>query len=128
VGAGGSLEAAFRLAGPIKAGSWHLVGDGVTFDPCDVTFAVLWRSSDGQDHPIVSFTHSFPASGPPMNGYAPAIAYEADAMGVAAPAQANDLLVLRFTATGNPNDTTLFIPNGDGAKAQGRIPSLTLPQ
>jgi hypothetical protein len=127
VGAGGSLEAAFRLLGPIPAGSWHLVGDGVTLDPCDVTFTVLWRSSDGKDHPIVTFTHSFPASGAPVNGYPPAIAYEADAMGVAAPAQANDLLVLRFTATGNPNDPTLFIPNGDGPKAQGRIPSLTLP-
>jgi hypothetical protein len=127
VGAGGSLEAAFHLLGPIKAGNWHLVGDGVTFDPCVVTFAVLWRTSDGKDHPIVSFMHSFAASGPPMNGYAPAIAYEADATGAAVPAQAGDELVLRFTATGNASDANLYIPNGDGNKAQGRIPSLTLP-
>jgi hypothetical protein len=128
VGAGGSLEAAFSLAGPIKAGSWHLVGDGVTFDPCVVTFAVLWRTSDGKDHPVVSFTNSFAASGPAVNGFPPAIAYEADAQGVAVPAQPNDQLVLRFTATGNPSDAVLYIPNGDGPKAQGRIPSLTLPQ
>jgi hypothetical protein len=127
VGAGGSLEASFHLTGPIPAGNWHLIGDGETLDPCDVTFAVLWRSNDGKDHPIVSFTHSFAASGPPVNGYPPAIAYEADAIGATVPAQANDLLVLRFTATGNPADRTLFIPNGDGVKSGGRIPSLTLP-
>jgi hypothetical protein len=127
VGAGGSLEAAFSLAGPIKAGNWHLVGDGITFDPADVTFDVIWRAG-GVDHPIVSFTHSFAASGAPVNGYAPAVPYDADAMGVAAPAAENDELVLRFTATGTTTQSVLYIPNGDGTKAQGRIPSLTLPQ
>ncbi len=130
MGAGGSLEAAYRLAGPIKAGNWHLVGDGVLFDPATVTWSVIWRDAGGKDHPVVSFTHDFPeASGAPLStGYLPAIAFEADAMGVAAAAQPNDELVLRFTAVGNPSDPDLYLPNGDGAKAQGRIPSLTLPQ
>jgi hypothetical protein len=128
VGAGGSLEAAYRLAGPIKAGSWHLIGDGVAFDPADVTFAVSWRSSDGMDHPIVSFEHNFPTGGAPVNGFIPATHLDADAMGVAADAAPNDELVLRITAKGNPADALLFLPNGDGSHAQGRIPSLTLPQ
>ena len=128
MGAGGSLEAAYRLAGPIKAGNWHLIGDGVAFDPADVTFTVLWRDAHGADHVLATFEHMFPVGGSPVNGFIPATPFEADAMGVAAAAVVNDELVLRITAKGNPADALLFLPNGDGAHAQGRIPSLTLPQ
>ena len=123
MGPGGSLEAAFLMTGPIKAGSWHLVGDGIVLDQTDVTFDVLWRDGGG-DHPIVSFTHHFD---PPNSGF-DAVGYEDDALGVAAPAKSNDQLVLRFSAQGPASEQTLFIPNGDGAKLNGRDPSLTLPK
>jgi hypothetical protein len=115
------------LPGPLHAGNWHLVGDGVVFDTCDVTFDVLLRASDG-DHPIVSFQHHFvpPPAGP--NEF-DAVAYEADGAGVAAAAVANvDQLVLRFSVTGAPTQPTLYVPNGDAASTHGRDPSLTLPK
>ena len=125
LGPGGSLEAAYLLTGPIKAGSWHLVGDGIVLDPVDITFDVLWRDAGG-DHPVVSFTHHFD---PPSAGFN-AVLYEADAAGVAAKAKSNDQLVLRMTAAPGsyPPDTMLWIPNGDAEQTHGRDPSLTLPR
>ena len=126
IGPGGSLEAAYLLPGPIKAGNWHLVGDGVVFQPVDVTFDVLWRDASNVDHPIVSWTHHFD---PQPSGFN-AVQYEDNALGAAVPAKGNDQLVLRFSAPpgGYPDGTMLWIPNGDGALTQGRDPSLTLPQ
>ena len=125
LGPGGSLEAAFLLAGPIKAGSWHLIGDGVTFYSVDITFDVLWRDAGG-DHPIATWTHHFE----PLVSSFDAIQYEEDAPGVAAPAKGNDQLILRMTAAPGQYsaDKTLWIPNGDGANTHGRDPSLTLPK
>jgi len=125
IGPGGSLEAAYLLSGPIKAGSWHLVGDGIVFQPVDVTFDVLWRDAGNVDHPIVSFTHHFD---PQPSGFN-AVEYEDNAPGVAAKAKGNDQLILRMSAAAGtyPDGTMLWIPNGDGANAQGRDPSLTLP-
>ena len=126
IGPGGSLEAAYLLAGPIKAGSWHLVGDGVVFNPVDVTFDVIWRDTSNVDHPIVSWTHHFD---PQPSGFN-AVQYEDNALGAAVPAKGNDQLVLRFSAPagGYPDGTMLWIPNGDGSLTQGRDPSLTLPK
>jgi hypothetical protein len=126
LGPGGSLEAAFLLSGPIKAGSWHLVGDGVVFESTDITFDVLWRDAAGTDHPIVSWTHHFD----PMPSGFDAVLYEDDAPGVAAPAKGNDQLVLRMSAPagGYPDGTMLWIPNGDAETTHGRDPSLTLPK
>jgi hypothetical protein len=125
--AGQSHEAAYLLSGPIRAGTWHLVGDGIIFDPCDVSFEVLWRGADNDDHPITSFSHHFdPPAG--ENKYL-AVPYEADAAGVKANAVGNvDRLILRITVTAGTPGELLFIPNGDGANAGGRIPSLTAPQ
>jgi hypothetical protein len=122
VGAGGSLEAAYTLAGPVHAGSWHLVGDGIIFDSVDVTFDVLWRSSAG-DMKLVEFSHHFD---PQPSGYN-AVPFEADAVGVAAPAHAGDKLVLRFSASQSTAQGLLYQPNSDGANAMGRIPSVKLP-
>ena len=122
MGAGGSLEAAMLLNGPIKAGTWHLVGDGIIINSADVTFDVLWRDAAG-DHPIATWQNHFE---PMASGYL-AVAFEADAPGVEAKAKANDQLVLRFTAQGTATGV-LYIPNGDGTKAKGRIPTLTLPK
>jgi hypothetical protein len=124
VGVGDSLEAAYTLSGPLPAGTWHLVGDGIVFEAADVRYEVLWRTAGG-DAPLVEFQHHFePLTGAQQFDATP---FEADARGLAAPARAGDQLVLRFSAA-SASPGTVFIPNGDGAKAHGRIPSLTLPQ
>ena len=114
------------MAGPLKAGNWHLVGDGIVFQSTDVTFDVLWRDGANVDHPIVSFTHHFD---PQPSGFN-AVQYEDNALGVAANAKSNEQLVLRMSTPpgGYPDGTMLWIPNGDGANTQGRDPSLTLPK
>jgi hypothetical protein len=122
VGAGGSLEATYPLVADIKAGTWHLVGDGIIINSGDVTFEILWRDSTG-DHLLASFMHHFD---PLPSGYT-AQPYEDDAAGVATAGKPGDLLVLRFKATGTTTGL-VYIPNGDGAKAMGRIPNLTLPK
>ena len=126
MGVGDSLEAALKLAGPINRGSWHLVGDGIVLGAADIHYDVLWRHG-GSDTPIVSWMHHFE----PLTGDSKfdASTFEGDATGAAVPAAPGDQLVLRFSAPGPDAGTSgsAFIPNGDGAKAKGRIPSLTLP-
>lgn len=82
----------------------------------------MWRNAAG-DHSIASFQHHFD---PQPSGFN-AVAFEADAPGAAAAARGNDQLVLRFTAQGSGTQL-LMIPNSDGVRAMGRIPSLTLPR
>jgi len=124
VGVGDSLEARFTLRAPIAAGTWHLVGDGITFQPADIQFDVLWRRAGSADVVLATWQHHFD---PPPTGF-DAIAFEADAPGIAAAARAGDELVLRFTALGTRTDgRPVWIPNGDGRQAKGRIPSITLP-
>jgi hypothetical protein len=122
VGVGDSqLEAAFALRGPIPAGSWNLVGDGLVLEPVDVHFEVIWRAGQ-TDQTLVSFDHHFD---PQPSGFN-AVAFDGTATGLAASAHAGDELVLRFTAS-NTTAQTAYLPNGDGASANGRIPSIQLP-
>ena len=53
--------------------------------------------------------------------------FETNLTGVAAPAQAGDLLVWRFSASNAAPGSFAVIPNGDGPNSSGRIPNLTLP-
>ena len=89
--------------------------------PVDVRFDVLRRGA-GPDALIVSFSHHFESPA----GY-DAVAYEADAAGIAVAAGPGDRLVLRMTAVQAGSNGPVFIPNADGAHTHGRIPSLTLP-
>lgn len=123
MGVGDSLEAAFQLAGPIRAGSWHLIGDGIILQSVDMRFDVVWRIAAG-DTTLASFTNHFDL--PTGEAQFNAVPFEADAPGIAAAAHAGDQLVLRFTASGSGNGT-VYIPNGDGSKTMGRIPSVKLP-
>jgi hypothetical protein len=125
VGIGDPLEAAATLAGPIPAGRWHLIGDGIVPDSVDITFRVIWRSAAG-DQTLATWQNHFEAPPAGPNRYK-AVRYEADADGVAAEAVEGDRLVLRFEA-GPAASAMPFIPNGDGHFANGRIPSITLPR
>jgi hypothetical protein len=122
VGVGDPREAAFTLVGPIPAGTWTLVGDGIIIEPVDAQFDLIWRAN-GVDTPIAVWTHHFD---PQPTGF-DAVAYEETKLAAAVPAQAGDLLVLRYQAM-NATVSMAYIPNGDGANSNGRIPNLTLPQ
>ena len=59
---------------------------------------------------------------PGTNSFA-SVMFETDLTGMAVPAVAGDLLVLRFTTTGGAS----YTPNGDGSFAGARDPNLSLP-
>lgn len=126
MGVGDSLEAALPLAGPIKAGNWHLIGDGVVLSAIDLEYQVIWRHG-GTDTTVVQWTHHFDL--PPAPTKFDAVAFEADAQGAAVPGKSGDQLVLRWSIPGPDGGAgaIAFIPNGDGVATKGRIPSLILP-
>jgi hypothetical protein len=87
---------------------------------------VIWRHG-GRDDRLLKIDHHFdPMSGATQFDATP---FSADADGAAANARTGDLLVWRLQPTGPPGAAgTAFIPNGDGAKAHGQIPSIRLPR
>ncbi len=121
MGVGDPLEAAYPLNRPIAAGSWQLVGDGAILAAVDMQFDVVWRS-DGKEQVIVSWQHHFDVA--PEDAVVP---FDGAADGAAVPAAAGDLLVLRMTANQSTATGAVYVPNGEGSHANGRIPSLTLP-
>ena len=123
MGVGDPLEAEFVLLGPIPAGHWRLVADGIIIQPVDVTFEIFWRDAAGE-HPIGMWQHHFDPIG---DGEYTAQPFEAEVDAAAVTAVANDLLVFRYSAM-NTTVAMAYIPNGDGAQAEGRIPFIELPQ
>ena len=121
MGVGDPLEAAAELDGPLRAGTWHFVGDGLILADVEMTFDVIWRGGGG-DQVVVSFAQHFT-----QVSDADAERFEADAAGAAIAAKAGDQLVLRMTAVRSATTHTAYIPNADGSLTHGRIPSLTLP-
>lgn len=93
-------------------------------DPCDVQFDIIWRAQDG-DHVVSTVTHHFD----PMASGFDAVKFETDLKGAAInPTINKDQLVLRFsTQTVVGAGDIVYIPNSDGAHANGRIPSITFP-
>lgn len=122
MGAGSSLEAAFTLRGPIPAGTWRLVGDGIALESVDVSFELIWRH--GTDDVVVRFDQSFePLPGEEYR----AQAYEDTADLDPVDAAAGDQLVLRITGE-SASLPMAYIPNGDGELTDGRIPFVDLPR
>jgi len=123
VGPGGSQEAAFDLRAGVPAGAYHVACDGIIIGPVDVTFTLLWRRGP-TDTTLAQWTrHWDPLAG----GAYDAQAYDVDMTAPAIAFQAGDQLVFRYAAS-NTTTAEAFIPNGDGAIAHGRIPSITLPR
>jgi hypothetical protein len=128
VGVGDSLEASYALKGPIAAGRWHLVGDGLLLGGAQavVRYQVLWRAGGdaGSDKVIATFDHRFTRDASAPFG---ALPYADDVDAAAVPAAAGDLLVLRYSAL--DGDTGVdFEPNGDGPNTGGAIPHIDLPR
>lgn len=133
--AGGSpsyIEAPYTLRGPIFAGVWNLVADGIiagsNVRSITIQFEMRWRrkgaGDDSGDLVILSREHTFVRN---VDQPFSAVPYEDRVQGVAAAAEPGDSLILRITAQ-NGDTGAFYIPNGDGQNAQGRIPHLDLPQ
>lgn len=124
MGAGRSQEAEFTLLGDVPAGEWRLVADGIIVFSVDVHFEIIWRQVAGGDVLIAEWNRHFD---PLPQGF-DAQAYEVTAQGQAITAADGDQLIFRYTGDNTmPTQTMAYIPNGDGATANGRIPFITLP-
>ncbi len=121
---GTSEEASFPLKDSIPAGSWHVIMDATIITACNITFELIWRRTGAADMDIAMWQKSFA----PIAGDFDAQAYELDQPATAIDFLPGDLLVFRYSSDANTTSAEAFIPNGDGARSNGRIPNFTLPQ
>jgi hypothetical protein len=122
VGAGRSQEAEYTLRGDLPAGEWKLAGDGIILEGVDVHFEIFVRRADTTEVPIVEWQHRFERL---PQGFM-AQAYDAEAEGPAVTFVEGDQLIFRYSGAGSVS-TMAYQPNGDGDRAGGRIPFITLP-
>jgi len=122
VGLGESQEAAFNLRASVPAGAYHVTCDSIITESVDATFTLIWRRG-ANDTQLARWSQHWD---PLPSGRYDAQAYELD---VAAPAidwKSGDQLVFRYHGV-STRLREAFIPNGDGSRAGGRIPSIRLP-
>ena len=122
MGAGGSLEATYKLKASVPAGTYHCVLDSIIIAPVDVTFDLIWRRGT-TDTTLATWQMHFD---PRPVGF-DAQPYEIDHQVQAIDWQDGDLFVFRYSGM-NSTSNFAWIPNGDGAAANGRIPNITLPR
>lgn len=124
MGPGGSQDAEFTLITSVPAGTYHVECDAVITASVDVTFSLIWRHADHSADTVLAtwMKHWDPAP----SGF-DAQPYEIDEPAPAIDAKPGDQFVFRY-AGANTTSTEAFIPNGDGAHSNGRIPAITLPQ
>jgi hypothetical protein len=123
VGPGGFLDAAFNLRADVPAGTYHVSCDAIIIESVDVTFTLIWRRGT-TDTTLAEWTRHWD---PLPAGIYDAQPYETDQVAPAIDFQPGDQLVFRY-AGANTTSMQAFIPNGDGANANGKIPSITLPR
>jgi hypothetical protein len=124
VGTGGFLEAALPLKDSIPAGRYHIECDAIIISTVDSQVDLVWRSGS-TDTTLATFSkHWEPLPG----GVYDAQAYELDVdVTTAIDFTEGDQFIFRYTGT-NADRPMAFIPNGDGARANGRIPNITFPK
>ena len=108
--------------GPVRAGTYHFVLDGIVTAKVDVDFDLVLRREGVSDKVLTTWSQHFD---PLPTGF-DAQAYEVDKACGEIDYEAGDQLVFKYSAS-NTTKTEAWIPNGDGAKAKGRIPNITLP-
>lgn len=126
-----TLEAAYALHGPLGAGNWHLVGDGILsgagVQNITVQFDVRLRPqaavADELDQVIVTTMNTFQRD--LQNPYAPVL-FETTLAGPAVSAAPGDHLVLRFHAL-RGDSGAVYIINGEG-NGKGQYPSARVPR
>lgn len=122
MGPGRSQEAPYDLKAGVAAGTYHVQCDSIIIVAVDVTFDLVHRSKAG-DVTLATWTQHFE---PLPGGVYEAQAYEIDQAAEAIELAGDDQLVFRYTGA-NTTSEQAFIPNGDGDRANGRIPAITLP-
>jgi hypothetical protein len=121
---GTQQDAAFALRASVPAGTYHVICDAVVTASVDVNFALIWRGA-GVDTTLAAWSKHW-EPGPVVHQ---AQAYEVDMAAPAVDFHPGDKLVFRYSGAGTTGASSEpFIPNGDGAGANGRIPSITLPR
>jgi len=122
VGLGESQDAAFPLRADVPAGAYHVECDSIITESVDVTFSLILRRG-ATDTTLAEWMKHWE---PLPSGYK-AQAYEVDQVAPAIDFEPGDQLVFRY-AGASATSPDAFIPNGDGFRAEGRIPSITLPR
>jgi hypothetical protein len=113
------------LIDSVPAGTYTLVGDGIITGSVDVTWEIIWRrpGAPPTDTVLATWNQHFDPRG---GGDFRAQAFEQSASAQAIDFVAGDQLVLRYNGMNGPFPMS-YVPNGDGALAEGRIPNITLP-
>jgi hypothetical protein len=119
----GPVEAEYLLRADVPAGDYHVICDAIVIVSIDVTFDLIQRRK-GIDTLLATWSEHFE---PLPTGYK-AQAYELDVTAPAIHFKTGDQLVFRYTGGASPSTMTGWIPNGDGAITEGRIPNITLPE
>lgn len=123
MGPGGSLDAAFNLRASVPAGTYHVVLDSIVIQPVDIRYTLIWRRG-ATDTALAQWERHWD----PMPPISSAQAYELDVQGTAIDFRSGDQLVFRYESLAGGQNNQHYIPNGDGALTNGRIPNITLPQ
>ncbi len=97
------------------------MADGIITHPVTVLFELLIRR-DNVDTIIGSWERAFTPRPAGFDAYA----VDLDVAAPSFPVQAGDLLVFRYS--GELGLAMSYIPNGEGTRANGRIPFITLPR
>ena len=100
-----------------------MICDAIVLVPVDVQFDFIHRRG-AADTVIATWSEHFE---PLPDGVYEAQPYELDVQGAAIDFEPGDQFVWRFIGT-SQEQSMAFIPNGDGATANGRIPRVTLPR
>lgn len=124
MGAGRPQEAEFSLVDGVPAGRYTLVADGIITGAVDVTFEVIWRrgGEPSRDVVLATWQHRFE---PRPDGTYDAQPLELGADVSAITYEPGDQLVWRYNGIGTT--PMAYVPNGEGDRANGRIPHLVLP-
>jgi hypothetical protein len=121
VGPGRSQDAPYNLKASVPAGAYHVICDAIIIQPVDTTFDLIHRRG-ADDTSLASWTQHFD---PLPGGVYDAQAYELDQDVPAIDFKDGDQLVFRYSGA-NSTAAEAFIPNGDGAITNGRIPRITI--
>ena len=123
MGSGGSQEAEYALKASVPAGTYHVIYDGIIIRPVDVQFDLVWRRG-GTDTVLGTWQEHFE---PLPGGAFDAQPYERDVQAPAIEFEDGDQFIFRYSGLGS-TAMQAYIPNGDGAITDGRIPNITLPK
>lgn len=106
----------------MPAGTYHVICDAIIVRAVDVKFDLIWRRGD-QDSILGSWMQHFDPLG---GGSFKAQPYEHDLDAQRIEFEPGDLFIFRYAGMGAMSSEA-FIPNGDGERADGRIPNITIP-